>query len=365
MAHRIGINAAYLNPQRMGGAETYVRSLIRELQNIDADERFVIFAPRGHDLEIRNSNFEVVECDVDPSRVFGRIYWEQTKLCDVMKKCDLDLAHFPYSSLPLRYRGKAVVTIHDVKRFQCPQLVPRLERIYKAIMERNVAAKNRHVILVSNTDIPFIVDNDGIARERIFVTYHGIEPLFLADDDPASQREYLLWVGRPYASKNLSVLFGALRLLAESGYSVPTLRLIGASGHERQFASDVKGMEKNVSFEAPVENQMLPPIYRGANVFCFPSFAESFGIPPIEAMGCGAAVICSDIPVLREVCGDAAVFCDPDDPQAFADAIRKVLDDAAYRGELTSRAKERAAGFTWPKCAQDTLGIYRRILQQS
>jgi glycosyltransferase involved in cell wall biosynthesis len=109
---------------------------------------------------------------------------------------------------------------------------------------------------------------------------------------------------------------------------------------------------------------MLANSYRHAALFVFPSKYEGFGIPPLEAMSVGCPVACSDVSSIPEVVGDAGAYFPPDDPAAIRDTVERVLDSDHERSELIRRGKHRCAQFSWRKCAQDTLGIYRSMVKQ-
>jgi glycosyltransferase involved in cell wall biosynthesis len=105
-------------------------------------------------------------------------------------------------------------------------------------------------------------------------------------------------------------------------------------------------------------------LYAGAEAFVFPSLYEGFGLPVVEAMSCGAPVVCSDIPVLREVAGDAALYFDPRDAAQLAPMLTRVLDDATLRADLRTRGLSRAAQFSWERAARETLEVYRETGKQ-
>jgi len=111
-----------------------------------------------------------------------------------------------------------------------------------------------------------------------------------------------------------------------------------------------------------VEEEDKPAIYSGASLFVFPSIYEGFGLPPLEAMGCGIPVVCSNRTSLPEVVGDAAITVDPDNTHALVEAIRRVLTDEALQTDLRAHSLERAKQFSWRKTAQETLAVYEETL---
>jgi glycosyltransferase involved in cell wall biosynthesis len=363
---RIGINAVSLDPQRTGGAETYMRQLINQLQQCDVDEQFFVFVGHEHNLKLSHDHFHAIQCDVDPSQPKRRIIWEQTFLPKILKHHDLDLVHFPYGTLPLRYHDRAIVTIHDTHRFQNPDWVPPIERKYRAMVERNIVRRGRNVISVSQTDADRVHQWIGVPRDRLTVIHHGVLDLFTpgkGGESKSPSEPYLLWVGRAYPQKNLDVLIRAMGLL-KGRDGVPRLRVIGATDlHHEHLAALVGQVDAGemVSLEAPIPHDQLPQLYRDALIFCYPSKGESFGLPVLEAMACRTATVVADNPVFREICGDAAIYAHPDAPKAFADAILKMVEDPQMRQEIAQRGCRRAQEYTWQACAQKTLELYRRV----
>jgi glycosyltransferase involved in cell wall biosynthesis len=123
-----------------------------------------------------------------------------------------------------------------------------------------------------------------------------------------------------------------------------------------------QGLEERVHFTDYIPDEELPGLYNLAEVFAFPSRYEGFGLPPLEAMACGVPVVSSNAASLPEVIGDAGLLVPPDDPDALAAALRRVLSDADLRAELRARGWRQAARFTWDETARRTLAVYESVL---
>src|SRR4030095_11300227 len=162
---------------------------------------------------------------------------------------------------------------------------------------------------------------------------------------------YLVVVGDIYPHKNLETAIDAFSRLAP-GYPDLALVFVGAEV-DRAYAARMRaraagaGLGRRVTFAGSRTQAELPPFCRRAACALSLSLAETFGITQVEALACGAPLVASDIPVAREICGDAAVLVPPRDPDAVAAAVKRVLDEPAWRAELGRRAIERAAAFTW------------------
>jgi glycosyltransferase involved in cell wall biosynthesis len=122
------------------------------------------------------------------------------------------------------------------------------------------------------------------------------------------------------------------------------------------------GIEERIIYRF-VEEEDKPAIYSGASLFVFPSLYEGFGLPPLEAMSCGAPVVCSNRTSLPEIVGDAAISVDPDDIGAMVEAMRSVLTNDELRADLRGRSLQRAAQFSWRKAAKETVAAYQEVLE--
>lgn len=209
----------------------------------------------------------------------------------------------------------------------------------------------------------------GLARSKIDVVPLGVDHGVFhphASTDLASVTNgepYLLYVGETDARKNVGALIGAFRELSVDG-----LHLVLAGGSERSVerlrARYPETGDASIHLLGPVDVKTLAGLYAGATAFVFPSLYEGFGLPVLEAMACGAPVICSPVSAMQEVAGDAALFADPD-PAALARAIERVASDATLRADLRGRGLERAASFTWASTRDGILDACRRAVRTS
>lgn len=371
----IGIVATALAPDRTGGAETYLRKLLGcdQFQKDLEGHEVTVFSGTPCDAALKSCPFRVVECGVDSRNRMKRIFWEQSVLPGILRKAELDLVHFPYSTHCLTYTRPAVITVHDTANFIMPKSVCASEKIYRRILQRGIAsnAKN-HIIAVSETDKAVLQRNLGLPESRMSVVYHGAPEEFRLPgqageaEGTARPEGFLLWIGRPYYHKNILFLLEVQRRLREMQAIPPPLRLVGLDEEWRRkirAEADRLGVGDLIVAEPPVAHADLAPIMREARLFLFPSLYESFGIPPLEAMLSGTPVVCSDLPILKEILGDAARYADPKDPAAFAAACAELLREEAVWREQVRRGHARADRYTWEACARDTVAVYHRALR--
>jgi glycosyltransferase involved in cell wall biosynthesis len=174
-------------------------------------------------------------------------------------------------------------------------------------------------------------------------------------------RSYVLYVGSLSKRKNFQLAFEtACRLARKRGYNFVFVggRAGGISKSVPRIPDDVRS---NLTFAGQIDNTVaLMQFYRDAACLLFPSYYEASPLPPIEAMACGCPVIASDIPSLRERCGDAAIYCNPIDIDSIMAVIERVIDDPILRGTLVARGYKRATKYTWESCAAQTLEIICR-----
>ncbi len=209
--------------------------------------------------------------------------------------------------------------------------------------------------------------------EQIEVVPHGLDPLFRPVGEAMRQqrrgellqggeRYLMLHVGHSAARKNAEALYKALASLRRRGWPVRLVRIGGTPTVAQASLIAELGIAEAVTHIPHVPNQELPAYYTAADAFAFPSLYEGFGVPLLEAMACGAPVVCSDSPLFREVCGDAACFADPNQPEVLAGAIVRVLGQPEMARRLQQRGLERSRLFTWERTAQATLRVYRELV---
>jgi glycosyltransferase involved in cell wall biosynthesis len=215
----------------------------------------------------------------------------------------------------------------------------------------------------------------GYPRECIRVTPLGVDSRFVPSRPDKTEtvrmryrlpRRYVLFVGTIEPRKNLSVLIKAYKLLQKKGGEVPGLVLVGADGWRGEAVKINRliarfGLEGSVIRLGYVREEDLPALYGAADIFVFPSLYEGFGLPPLEAMACGTPVISSNAASLPEVLGDAALYVSPEDTNALAEAMARLLCDDELQNSMIDKGRDRAKRFTWPETARSTLCIYREV----
>ncbi|MEZ4762576.1 MAG: glycosyltransferase family 1 protein [Calditrichia bacterium] len=180
----------------------------------------------------------------------------------------------------------------------------------------------------------------------------------------AADSPYLLFVGSFSRVKNLENVLTALHLLHRD-FPKLTLRIVGAKARSFNDLSTKidEQLRPKIVFEGQINDTVaMIKLYQNAAALVFPSFYEASPLPPIEAMSCGCPVVASDIPSLRERCGNTAEYCRPESPESIATAIAAILSDAQFAEHLRQNGLARAAEFSWERCARETLAVFRNVL---
>ena len=261
-----------------------------------------------------------------------------------------DVLHFTDWMYPPQAAGLRSTMVHDLVPVRFPQWTTRRTRRMHGAKYRNAACTCDVIFTNSRFTADDVHDLLGVARERICVAHPGVEAVFRPEGERAELgRPYVLTVATLEPRKNLETLARAYRLLGDG----PALAVAGGAGWGEQPDLGGAGVMR-LGFVSDLE---LARLYRGAEVFVFPSRFEGFGIPIVEAMASGAPVVASSHPSMDEACGDAAVRVDPDSPEDIAAGIERALRE---RDGLVRRGLEHARGFTWSSVGRTFLEAWSR-----
>jgi glycosyltransferase involved in cell wall biosynthesis len=344
-----------------GGMETYVRRLY-DAMPADSGHRFSALISR----EAQGLDLSWFPGDVIPSGIAGddRIAWARGEVMSVTAwaaRLGADLIHAPANVGPVRSRTPIVLTVHDLLPFVHPEWVPgRYAGILRWLVRRAARASSR-VLTVSEASKADIVRELRIAPDRVDVVPLAGESAPVAAAGSDESPPLILNIGNRMPHKNGETLLHALALLPEARR--PRMAITGG-GEDDPLRSLAKrlGIEETVDFVGWVSPSELDRLFARSSLIALPTRFEGFGLPVLEAMSRARPVICSDLPVLREVGGDAAAYVDPTDAPAWARRIDELLGDPAERGAMSVRGAARAAEFSWSRTAELTLGSFQRAL---
>jgi glycosyltransferase involved in cell wall biosynthesis len=363
-ALQIAYDARSLNHGGTGDA-TYLRELIRALASINPDDRYLLYANTSDPArENLAAEFANVCAHSLPYRI-GWL-WNQKALVPHLEQQGISLLHSQYL-LPRRFRGKMIVTIHDVSFREHPEWFPRRARIIMNLLIPRSAKRADVIITGSEHARQAIAGTCNVPLEKIVVTPYAASAWARPVDADAHQdilqkyfleTPFLLGVGLRGIRKNNQIIIKALDILRQRN-SFPGIKL-ALCGSAEQFPLEVAG-HPNVQFLGWVPQEDLPPLYALAKAAVYPSLYEGFGLPVLEAMACGCPMICSNATSLPEVAGDAALQIDPHDAEAWAEAIAKVLLDEELRKGMIGKGYQQVSLFSWKKTAEQTKDIYKEL----
>lgn len=371
---RIGLNAMQVRAAKSGVGQ-YIDGLIDGLlQCLPAEDRLVVYATHETAANYSRNDPRVELRIIGPnSRRAMRLLHEWCFLPGQIARDRIDVFHGPSNFLPRRCPCPSVVTIHDASRQVDPSRYTRGNLLYWEFMTRHTVRMATPIITVSHAAAADLEKYLHVAPERIHVIHEAAHPRFTPNkapnDDAVLQRlgitkPYLLHVGTLEPGKNtVRIVQAYARYLKSVAQPLP-LVLAGDRGwkHEAVFqAIEQEKLGENLKYIGHVKDDSLPPLYRGAEFFLFPSLNEGFGLPPLEAMQCGTPVIAANRSSLPEVLGDAALYVDPFSVEDLTQKIIQLANDKELQQGMREKGLLQAARYSWQRTAEQTLDVYRRL----
>lgn len=379
---KICIDGRLINESGIG---RYIRNLLKNLELIDKEnEYFILLKKIDLNKYDWGNNFKKVEAD------FG---WysaaEQIKLPGILKKLNPDLVHFPHFNVPLFFKGKFIVTIHDLihQHFamkRATTLDPITYRIkqfgYHKVFTH--AVKKSHKIIVPSNFVKSQLSKEwSVEPSKISVTYEGVDDRIIDIKDKQKKslqtkilekigvkKPYIFYIGNAHPHKNIEGLVKAFRSLKNNPHGTlgtrgafDTLSLVLAGG-DHYFWKKIKKeyVDPDIIYPGYVTDDSLVTLFSHAQAFVMPSFEEGFGIPVLESYSMSCPVICSRVGALTEVGGNGAKYFDPKSPDDIAEKISEVLSSEKLKSKMIANGLERLKQFSWKKLAEETLDIYKR-----
>lgn len=348
----------------------YVRKLIEYLEKIDSgSERKYIVLLTSSDYDAytpRAKNFSKLRADFEPYT-----FAEQTKFLRFCRNLNADLIHFTMPQQPVFYKGAHITTVHDLTQLRFyagnkNRLIYELKRRVGAWVFSRVGKTSEHIIAISKFTKNDYLGLVHMPDQKISVIYESADPV---TNSPAAipalvDKSFILYVGQQSTHKNIRRLIQAHQQLLKNN---PSLLLVlagklNAQGEKnKQWVKDQQF--KNVHFTGFVSDDELGWLYENCKSYIFPSLAEGFGLPGLEAMQHQAPVVSSSATCLPEIYGNAAHYFNPKDVDDMAHKINEVLTDETLRSKLIKNGQQQLKKYSWQKMAEQTLAVYTSSLK--
>ncbi|HEV7454055.1 MAG TPA: glycosyltransferase family 1 protein [Candidatus Saccharimonadales bacterium] len=365
MSHHIVIDARI----RRASTGRYVDRLLQHLQTVDTFNTYTVLLSAGDPWRPTVGNFKTLPC---PFPQFSLSPLPDLQFALLLYRLKPDLVHFTMTQQPLLYFGKIVTTTHDLTMFEfvrlgtTPAAVFWLKmQLYHFLMWWSHHKSNR-IIVPTRTVADEVAAFQPFTKKKLAVTYEATEPPIAA---PAVQPkgisgDFIMYLGNAFPHKNILELVKAFDLLHKQR---PALKLVLVGKKEKHYIELQEQVQQFASKDNIFITGFLPDeeakwLYQHCKAYVFPSLMEGFGLPALEAMAHGAVVAASYASCIPEVCGDAAHYFDPRDPNDMATKIADVLDDKKLREQLHAAAKEQIKKYSWHTMAEETLDVYQDVL---
>jgi len=346
------------------GVGRYIRNLVLNLQIIDEKNEYILFilSKDSDRLKIENSKVRIIKTDIR-----WHTLSEQIKFPSILNQENLDLMHFPYFSVPIFYNRPFVITIHDliINHFSTgqastwPRPIYGLKRLAYEFALSQAARKAKEIIAVSYATKDEIINHLKVNSNKIVVTHEGVSQKLSGESQKSViDGNYFLYVGNAYPHKNIDRLLEVFKMLDNKAKLV----FVGKEDYfYKRLRNKIRemGLGVNVNFIENANDEKLSNLYQNAKALILPSLMEGFGLPVLEAMVNKCLVLASDIPALREICGDAAIYFNPYDVNDMLAKISDVQSNNVdhYNGNK-EKGLERVKLFSWRKMAKKTLKVY-------
>lgn len=378
---RIAINAWFIDQPTTGSGQ-YLVHLLSEYAQQYSQHRYLLCTHPHHPVpQALLQASPAFEWQVLPTPFdrlhhhLAKLWFEQVTFPQACRRWGASLAHVPYWASPLRTAVPTVVTIHDL----IPLLLPAysggmLGRLYTRLVARS-ARYARLVLTDSIASQHDIVHHLGLPERHVKAIHLAADEHFCADldtlilskvrDKYRLPEHYLLYLGGFDVRKNVPAILRAYAQLQEESVHLVIAGKLKPQDSAffpdpRRVANELDILDR-VRFTGWVEEEDKPALYAGAVAMLFPSHYEGFGLPPLEAMSCGTPVIVSDRSSLPEIVGEGGLCVDPDRIDQLAGAMAQLVRDPSLRQRKRQTALNRAASFSWSRCAQETMAAYKSV----
>jgi glycosyltransferase involved in cell wall biosynthesis len=363
------------------GSHTYLKNLLPHLARLDHSNPYEVFLPpaKADELDVRQANFRVHAPRRAPKSGAFRVAWEQLIFPWILRANHVDAVYTTQNMAILLSPTPSIIIVQNVEPFFAglfPNPLHLRARLWLIRMMTEVSLRRSHgIIAISGWEKEFLIERFHLPPEKIIVSYPGVTEGFrppaagsatLLRERLGLEPPYILSVTRLAGYGNLLNLARAYVSLMKAGKVTMPLVIPGEVwdaqyiGKVRKLLTD-EGCADRVKFIGYVPHQDMPLLFGHATCFVFPSLLEACGTVLIEALACGTPILCCRRRPMSDICGDAAVLFDGEDPHDIANKIFEVLSDPSRREQLSRRAVERATQFSWQQGAEKVYRLFQQL----
>lgn len=373
---RIGIEVQRLFRKKKHGMEVVALELIRELQQIDTNNEYIIYVREDVDkCVVETANFKIREL---PAKSY--FTWEQITLPAAVKEDNLDFLHSTCNTSALRLSVPLILTLHDVIYLEKTDFkgtaYQNFGNIYRKLVVPRVVKMSKLIITVSNFERGVILNRLNLPEQAVKVIYNAVSSKFTTAFDFALLEKFrisyslpisfILFLGNTAPKKNtVNVVKAYVDYKRQTPDGLPLVILDYDKSLVYELLNKLNAADLAQSFLFPgyIPSEEMPLLYNNCTLFLYPSLRESFGLPILEAMACGVPVITSRTSSMPEVADDAALFVNPFNTEDITDKMVNLLSDPNLMLQMRERGLKRAAQFTWRSVAEQILSVYNTLLK--
>ncbi len=350
------------------GIGRYLINLIKELKNLRTEEQFVLLLKKKYyENLIIPRNWKKVRCDIDQYSVN-----EQTLLPKVIANLSPDLFHSPHTNFPVLYRGKYVLTVHDLIQLDYNPSSSNLFYPYyilkhislKFVFEK--AIRGAEKIIVPTKHVESLLLDRGISKKKIIQMYYGVDQSIVGVSSKRLLKKfgisepYFVYVGALFPHKNVRTAVDAIEKVDANFVIVSSDDKFSDS--LKEYVKE-KALDRKVIFLSGLSDPDMGSLLNGSIAYVLPTFSEGFGLTGLEAITIGTILLSSNIPVLKEVYGHSATYFDPMSDESITEKMKKVL---AFKKDIREKnireSKKILKKYSWRKMAKETLSVYSNAL---
>ncbi len=377
---RIAIEGQRLFREKKHGMDFVALELIKNLMEIDKENEYFVFVAPNVDKCLHDTeNFKIIELE-------GGSYplWEQIALPKAVKEYNCDLLQCTSNTAPLNLSVPLIVILHDIIYMESVALLrkgysvyQKFGNMYRRFVVPRILKKAVKVITVSKFERQRIKDFFNLEEGRLVAIYNGVGTHFKKIEDSfflesirkkyKLPEKYLFFLGNTDPKKNTKgVLQAYSDYVKQKGNKIKLLMLDYDESALMSLLEEIgnPNLRENIYLAGYVVNSDLPAIYNMAELFLYPSMRESFGIPMLESMACGTAVITSNTSSMPEVAENAAQIINPNYPEEITKAIIELLEKDYKKESLVDLGYQRAKKFSWKFMAEENLRLYKEIIER-